>query len=235
MALIDISGLNKAYQHRPVLKDLSLQVEPGQIVGLLGPNGCGKTTLMKILAGLISDYKGDVRINGYRPGIESKALVAFLPETNCLSGWMKPVDLLAYMADFFPDFDRSKADDLLRRFRLNIRQPVKNMSKGMQEKLQLTLVMARKAKLYLLDEPIGGVDPATRSAILDVVLANYQEDASMLLATHLIQDVERIFDRAVLLGYGEVVLDARIDDIRAQYQQSVDEVFREVFKCSLDS
>lgn len=231
--MIDISGLNKAYSRKPVLTDLNLHFEQGEIVGLLGPNGCGKSTLLKIIAGLISDYQGNLAICGHKPGRKTKALISYLPEKTYLSGWMRPADTFNFFADFYRDFDRQKAEKMLRMFQLDMHQPIKEMSKGMQEKLQLVLVMSRKARIYLLDEPIGGVDPATRSAILDTVLANYEEDSLMILATHLIQDVERIFDRAVLLGFNELILDAPIDEIRAKYQKSVDEVFREVFRCSL--
>ncbi len=233
MAIIEISHLNKSYGSTKVLNDLSLNLESGRIVGLLGPNGCGKSTLLKILAGLISDYQGEICIGGHRPDIHTKGLISFLPEKTYLSSWMRPADTFDFFADFYADFDRTKAEEMLQRFRLDIRQPIKNMSKGMQEKLQLVLVMARKAQVYLLDEPMGGVDPAARSAILDLVLQNYQESAVMVLATHLIQDVERIFDRAILLGYGQVVLDEEVDVIRQKYGKSVDEIFREVFKCSL--
>lgn len=234
MAIIEIKHLYKSYGKTIALSDLTLQMERGQIIGLLGPNGCGKSTLLKIMAGLISDFQGEVSIDGHRPDLHTKALVSYLPEKTYLPSWMRPVDIFNYCADFFSDFDRAKADDMLQRFRLDPRQPIKNMSKGMQEKLQLVLVMARQAQVYLLDEPMGGVDPAARSAILDLVLQNYQEDAVMVLATHLIQDVERIFDRAVLLGFGQLVMDEPVDVIREKYGKSVDEIFREVFKCSLN-
>lgn len=233
MAILEISHLNKAYGSQKVLDDLTISIDSGRIVGLLGPNGCGKSTLLKIMAGLISDYQGDILIDGHRPDTHTKSIVSFLPEKTYLSSWMRPIDTFEFFADFYADFDRAKAEDMVQRFRLDSRQPIKTMSKGMQEKLQLVLVMARRARIYLLDEPMGGVDPAARSAILDLVLQNYQEDAVMVLATHLIQDVERIFDRAILLGYGGVVLDEDVDVIRQKYGKSVDEIFREVFKCSL--
>ena len=234
MAMIEIRHVNKSYGKSRVLTDLNLTADAGRIIGLLGPNGCGKSTLLKMMAGVISDYEGEILIDGHHPGQHTKGLVSFLPEKTYLSGWMRPVDTFDFFADFYTDFDRAKADDMLRRFRLEPRQQIKTMSKGMQEKLQLVLVMARRAKVYLLDEPMGGVDPAARSAILDLVLQNYQEDAVMLLATHLIQDVERIFDHAVMLGFNEVILDEDTDTIRQKYGKSVDEVFREAFKCSLN-
>lgn len=233
MAMIDILHLNKKYGRQPVLNDLNLSLESGRIIGLLGPNGCGKSTLLKILAGLTSDYQGEILIDGHQPDQYTRGMVAYLPEKTYLSNWMRPQDAFDFFGDFYADFDRSKAEEMLQQFRLELKQPIKNMSKGMQEKLQLILVMARKARVYLLDEPMGGVDPATRSAILDVVLKNYQEDALMLLATHLIQDVERIFDSAILLGFGELIMHEEIDTIRQKYGKSVDEVFREVFRCSV--
>ena len=233
MAIIDIIHLNKKYGQQLVLNDLNLNLEAGRIVGLLGPNGCGKSTLLKILAGLTSDYQGEILIDGHHPDQHTRSLVAYLPEKTYLSNWMRPQDAFDFFSDFYTDFDRRKAEEMLQQFRLDLKQPIKNMSKGMQEKLQLILVMARKARVYLLDEPMGGVDPATRSAILDVVLKNYQENALMLLATHLIQDVERIFDSAILLGFGELIMHEEIDTIRQKYGKSVDEVFREVFKCSV--
>lgn len=232
MTLIDINHLDKHYGTNRVLNDLSLNLEAGKIIGLLGPNGCGKSTLLKILAGLIADYRGEVRIDGHRPDIHTRTLISFLPEKTYLSNWMRPLDAIQFFADFYPDFDRQRAEAMLRQFHLDRHQPIRDMSKGMQEKVQLILVMARKARIYLLDEPMGGVDPATRSAILDVVLQNYQEDALMILATHLIQDVERIFDQVILLGFGELIMHQEVDMIRQTYGKSVDDLFREVFRCS---
>lgn len=230
MALIEIENLNKAYGPHLVLNQLTLSLPAGRIIGLLGPNGCGKSTLLKLLAGLIADYRGTIRIDGHQPDIHTRSLISYLPEKTYLSGWMRPVDAFDFFTDFYPDFDRSRAEVLLKQFNLELKQPIRDMSKGMQEKLQLILVMARRARIYLLDEPLGGVDPAARSAILDVVLSNYQEDALMILATHLIQDVERVFDAAILLGFGELILYDDVDAIRQRYGQSVDAVFRDVFR-----
>lgn len=233
MSMIEIQNLDKKFGSKTVLSDLSLQMEAGRIIGLLGPNGCGKSTLLKILAGLTSDYRGAVRLDGHSPDEHTKAITSYLPEKTYLSGWMKPADTFDFFADFYADFDKTKAREMLRQFKLDEKQPIKNMSKGMQEKLQLILVMARKAKIYLLDEPMGGVDPATRSAILDVTLRQYQEDAVMVFATHLIADVEKIFDSVVFLGFGEMKLYEDVDQIREKYGKSVDELFREVFACSV--
>jgi ABC-2 type transport system ATP-binding protein len=235
MNLIDVDHLNKNYGKKNVLNDLSLKLQAGRIVGLLGPNGCGKSTLLKILAGLIADYSGDVKLDGHRPDIHTRAIVSYLPERTYLSGWMRPVDAFNYFSDFYPDFDRQKAFDMLGYFNLDSKQTIKTMSKGMQEKLQLVLVMSRKAKIYLLDEPMGGVDPAARSAILEAVLSHYNEDGLMLLATHLIYDVEPIFDEVIMLGFGQTILQGETDQLRAQYGKSIDEIFREVFKCSVNS
>ncbi len=231
MSMILIENLSKSYGTREVLTKMDLSLESGQIVGLVGPNGSGKTTLLKILAGLTSDYTGIVRIGGKPLGVETKAIVSYLPEKTYLSDWMRCVEAIDYFNDFYSDFDRNKAMEMLTQLRLDPKQRIKTMSKGMQEKLQLTLVMGRQAKVYLLDEPIGGVDPATRSIILDAVLKQYSEDSLMIFATHLIADVERIFDRVIFLGFGEIKLHEEVDAIREKYGKSVDEVFREVFSC----
>lgn len=229
--LVRIQNVSKSYDRGPVLSGLSLSIESGRIVGVVGPNGCGKTTLFKILTGLISDYSGTVTIGGQAPGIATKAVVAYLPEKTYLSDWMKARDAIGLFADFFADFDRAKANELLGRFRLEPGMRLKTMSKGMQEKLQLILVMSRAAKLYILDEPLSGVDPAARDSILDIILKNYNEDASVLLSTHLLYDVERIFDDVVMLNYGQLVVADSADSIRDKTGMSLDGYFREVFKC----
>lgn len=231
MSLLKLEHVSKAYDRLRVLDDVSFEVEAGSITGLLGPNGCGKTTTMKIIAGLIGTYDGAVQVDGIAPGLETKKIVSFLPEKTYLSSWMRCIDTIDMFADFYADFDRNKALELLERLRLSPRQKIRLMSKGMQEKLQLVLVMSRAAKLYVLDEPLSGVDPAARSLILDIILKNYNPEASILLSTHLIYDVERIFDHIILLGYGKVVLSGSVDDIRSSSGKSIDEVFREVFKC----
>lgn len=229
--IVTVTNLNKSYGRTPVLENLSLALNQGEIIGLLGPNGCGKTTLMKILAGLINDYRGEVNVLNAPIGIQTKEKISYLPEKTYLSDWMKTGYAIDMMADFYQDFDKKKALELLSRFELSPTQKLKSMSKGMQEKVQLILVMSRNAKLYVLDEPLSGVDAAARDAILDVILKNYAEDAAIFLSTHLIYDVEKLFDSVIMMGYGKIILQDTVDSIRETYQKSVDEVFREVFKC----
>lgn len=229
--LIHFDHVNQSYSKQAVLQDVSFGIEPGRIVGLVGPNGVGKTTIIKILAGLIHCYDGHVRIAGHAPGAYTKSITSYLPEKTYLSDWMRVEDAVRTFSDFYADFDRPKAEDMLRRFNLNPRSKIKTMSKGMQEKVQLMLVMSRRAQLYLLDEPLGGIDPASRTMILDIILENYCQDSSLLLSTHLIQDVERVFDSVIVLGYNGIILNDTVDNIRQNSGKSVDEVFREVFRC----
>ncbi|HBL41261.1 MAG TPA: ABC transporter ATP-binding protein [Ruminococcaceae bacterium] len=226
--IIEVSELRKFYGKNEVLKGLSLSYQPGQIIGLLGPNGCGKTTLMKILVGLIHDYEGSVKIDGQAPGIYTKSVTAYLPERTYLPEWMRAGEAIDYFQDFFPDFDKQKSLELLRHFGLDEKQKIKSMSKGMQEKLQLLIVMSRNAKLYCLDEPLGGVDPATRSAILDFIMQNYTEKSTVLITTHLINDVERIFNSVLMIGNGHIAVNSSVDAIR-ESGKSVEELFKEVF------
>ena len=230
-ALVTIENLNKSYGRGPVLQSLNLTVNSGRIVGVMGPNGCGKTTLFKILTGLISDYQGTVTIDGQAPGVYTKSIVSYLPEKTYLSDWMRAKDALDMFRDFYADFDRQKAAEMLQRFRLDEKMKLKSMSKGMQEKLQLILVMSRAAKLYILDEPLSGIDPAARDSILDIILKNYTEDSTVLLSTHLIYDVERIFDDVVMMDYGRLIAADSADALREKAGKSLDAYFREVFKC----
>ena len=226
--IINVKGLRKSYGKKVVLDNISFEIEEGSIVGLLGPNGCGKTTLIKILTGLIKDHTGTVKIDNEEPGPHTKSIVAFLPDTSYLPDWMKPTDAIDYFADFYEDFDKDKAVRMVTDFGLDPHQKFKTMSKGQQEKLSLILVMCRRAKLYVLDEPLGGLDPAARSAILDLIMNNYAKNAAVLLSTHLINDVERIFDRVLMISKGQVVVNSHINEIKEK-GKSVEEVFKEVF------
>lgn len=225
---IKVRNLNKSYvKGRPVLSDVSFDIPAGKIVGLLGPNGCGKTTLLKILSGCIHDYSGRIIINGNPPGVVTKATTAFLPDTTYLSDWFRTVDAIDYFNDFFYDFDRVKALEFVERFGLDPKQKIKTMSKGMQEKVQLLLVMSRKARLYLLDEPLGGVDPAARENILNMIMDNYAEKSTLLLSTHMVNDLEASFNHVLILGHGKVLVNTSVDNVRKS-GKSLEEVFKEV-------
>lgn len=226
--IITVSDLRKSYGSKVVLDGIDFTAHSGQIIGLLGPNGCGKTTLIKILTGLIKDHSGTVRIDNEEPGAYTKSIVAYLPEKSYLPDWMRSIDAIDYFADFYKDFDKAKAQDMVIKFGLDPRQKLKTMSKGQQEKLNLILVMCRRARLYILDEPLGGVDPAARSKILDLIMNNYAENATVLLSTHLINDVEYIFDRVLMISGGKLALDSKVEEITAK-GKSVEDVFKEVF------
>ena len=231
MARIEINNLTKKFGDLAALDDVTVSLEQGQIVGLLGPNGSGKTTLIKILNGLLQPTSGSVTINGITPGVETKKVVAYLPDRNALPDYMTASQLMDIYEDFFEDFDRLKAEAMVDDLGINRKQTMKKMSKGTKEKLQLCLVMARKAEVYLLDEPIGGVDPATRDYILRTIISNYNENAVVLISTHLISDVESVLDDVVFIKDGRVVLHKAADEIREEKGESIDKLFREVFKC----
>ncbi len=231
--LVEVTGLSKKYGHKLALNNLNLTLPKSRIIGLLGPNGSGKTTLIKIINGLLMDYEGQVKILGNAPGVASKAVISYLPDRNFFGDWMTVNDAVNLFSDFYKDFDKSKALEMLKRLGLenSLNQKIKTMSKGMIEKFQLSLTMSRNALLYVLDEPIGGVDPAARDFILDTILSNYNENGSILLSTHLITDVERIFDTIIFLKDGQVELFEEVDSVRERTGKSIDELFREVFKC----
>lgn len=230
-AILECKGLTKKYGSLYALDDVNVSLESGRIVGLLGPNGSGKTTLLKLANGLIVPSNGEIRIGGYKPGPETKEMISYLPDANYLPDWMKVVTLVKFFEDFYPDFDPRKAIEMLKNLGVRGDAPLKTLSKGNKEKVQLILAMSRKAKVYLLDEPIGGVDPAARDYILDTILRNYSEDALVVISTHLIADVERLLDEVVFINNGRVLTHQTVDDIRENKGKSVDEYFREVFRC----
>ena len=231
MAILECRNLSKKYARVEALTDVSLSVEPGRIVGLLGPNGSGKTTLIKMANGLLTPNSGEILIDGKAPGRESHAIVSYLPERTAIPVWMSARELMDYYEDFYGDFNRNAAEEMLQHLGIQPKQKIRQMSKGTREKVQLIMVMSRAAKLYLLDEPIGGVDPATRDYILSTIISNYNPEASVIISTHLISDVEKVLDEVIFIHQGRVMLQASVDQIREEKGMSVDELFREVFKC----
>ena len=231
MTVLQTDSLSKSYGKYPALENVSLTLETGKVIGLLGPNGSGKTTLLKIIAGLLTPTSGSVLIDGQAPGVVSKQCVSFLPDTTIFPTWMKVKDTFELFDDFYEDFNIGKANEMLKNLDIPVDMQLKKMSKGTLEKVQLITAMSREAKLYCLDEPIGGVDPATRDYILKTIISNYSENASVLISTHLIADVENVLDEAIFLQKGEVKLHSTIDDIREKEGKSVDALFREVFAC----
>ena len=229
--IFECKDLVKAYGKTTALKGISLQLESGRIVGLLGPNGSGKTTLIKLANRLLQPTSGELRIAGEKPGVKTKAAIAYLPDKDFLPDWMKTDALVHFYKDVFSDFDAQRAKDMLMSLNIPANQILKKMSKGTREKVQLILTMSRRAQVYLLDEPIAGVDPAARDYILRTIINNYEESALVLISTHLIADVESVLDEAVFLKEGEIVLHRSTDEIREEIGKSVDEYFREVFRC----
>lgn len=229
--ILECSNLTKYFPGCLALNAVNLSIPRGRIVGLLGPNGSGKTTLIKLANGLLTPSSGEIRVSGMKPGVETKKIVSYLPERTYLNDWMSVQGMIDYFGDFYANFNKAKAYDMLGRLHINPRDRLKTMSKGTKEKVQLILVMSREADLYILDEPIGGVDPAARDYILDTILSNYSENATLIISTHLITDVEKILDDVIFINMGNVVLTSTVDDIREKEGKSVDALFREVFKC----
>lgn len=229
--ILECKNLSKSFGTTKALDDINLTIEKGRIVGLLGPNGSGKTTFIKICNELLTPSSGEVRINGFTPGVETKKIVSYLPEKTYLNDWMKVSQIIRFFQDFYEDFIPEKAHDMLKRLNIDPDSRLKTLSKGTKEKVQLILVMSRDAKLYLLDEPIGGVDPAARDYILDTIISNYSENAAVIISTHIISDIEKVLDDIIFLKEGQVVLNKTVDEIRDEYGKSVDALFREVFKC----
>ena len=230
-AILQCNAIAKRFGSSVALNGVNLTVNRGRIVGLLGPNGSGKTTLIKLANGLLTPTGGNILIGGYAPGVETKKIVSYLPERTYLNEWMRVRDIIRFFGDFYADFKQDKALDMLARLHISANDRLKTMSKGTKEKVQLILVMSRSADLYLLDEPIGGVDPAARDYILNTIITNYNENAAVVISTHLISDIEKILDDVVFLANGQVALSASVDDIREKQGKSVDALFREVFKC----
>ena len=231
MAILRCEAVSKLYGKKQALENVNISIEPGRVVGLLGPNGSGKTTLIKLINGLLVPSAGKISIAGNAPGVKSKAEVSYLSDKPSLASWMNAEQLLDFFEDFYADFQRDRAEEMLNRLGIDKELRIKQMSKGTIEKVQLIMVMSRKAKLYLLDEPIGGVDPATRDYILDTIIRNYNPEASVIISTHLISDVEQILDDIIFIDKGKIVLQSTVDEIRENHGMSVDAYFREVFRC----
>lgn len=231
MELVKCNNLCKEFDNKKILKDVNLTIPKGKIIGLLGKNGMGKTTFLKLINDLLTPTSGEVLINGEKPNINSKKVISYLPERTYLDKSMKVSQIITFFDEFYDNFNKEKAIKLLEDLDLDINSKVRKMSKGMQEKLQLILVMSREAELYILDEPLGGVDPATRDYILDTILSNFNEGASVIISTHIISDIERILDDVIFIDKGEIVLTSSADELRKKENASIDEIFRRCFKC----
>lgn len=229
--ILKCENLTKKFGTKVALENIKLDIPRGQIVGLLGPNGSGKSTFMKLANELLTPTSGNILIDGKKPGIETKKIVSYLPERTYLNDWMKVDQIIELFKDFYADFNADKAYEMLKSLKIDSKDKLKTMSKGTKEKVQLILVMSREAELYLLDEPIGGVDPAARDYILQTILSNYNENASIIISTHLIADIENILDYVVFINQGKLALTSSVDDIRDEQGKSINELFREEFKC----
>ncbi len=230
-AILECKSLTKKFTALTALSNVNLTLERGRIIGLLGPNGSGKTTMIKLMNGLLVPTSGNILVDGKLPGTETKKIVSYLPEKTYLPEWMKVSVTIEFFQDFYPDFDSKRAYEMLDRLHLDPKRRLKTLSKGTKEKVQLILVMSRNADLYCLDEPIGGVDPAARDYILNTIISNYNENATVLISTHLIADIEKVLDEVVFIKDGNITLHSSVDDIRSKEGKSVDTLFREVFKC----
>lgn len=229
--VLSVKSVGKNYKGFWALDNVSMSVGEGRIVGLLGPNGSGKTTLIKMINGLLTVEKGSISVCGKSIGAESKNLVAYLPDKNFLTQWMSVEQMISYMEDFFADFDNARAYEMISNLGINPKSKIKTLSKGTQEKVSLILTMSRRARLYLLDEPIAGVDPATRDYIMRTILTGYNEHSSIIISTHLISDIEQVLSDVVFINRGRIVLESTVDEIRSREGKSVDSLFREVFRC----
>ena len=231
MKLLEVKNLCKIFDDKEILIDINFSIPNGKIIGLLGKNGVGKSTLIKLINDLLTPTKGEILINGNKIGVETKKVISYLPERTYLNKQMRVKDVINYFEDFYDNFDADKAKKLLKDLDLNIEQKLSKMSKGMLEKVQLVLVMSRNADLYVLDEPLGGVDPATRDYILDTILSNFNENASVIISTHLISDIEKILDEVIFIDKGKIILQSDADKLRNKEKSSIDEIFRRMFKC----
>lgn len=230
-SIIECQNLSKKYKNKVALNDLTISIKRGRIIGLLGSNGSGKTTFIKLINGLLTPSSGNILIDGNAPGVVTKSHISYLPDQMYLNDWMKVSQLINFYADFYADFDKVKAYELLGRLRIEANQKLKTFSKGMKEKVQLTLTMSRKADLYCLDEPIAGVDPASRDYIIDTILSNYDESSTILISTHLIADLEMMLDDAIFLKDGKLIHYGSVEDIRNDHNMSLVDYFKEVYKC----
>ena len=227
--IVEIKNLTKSYLNKKAINDLTVNLPKGKVIGVLGPNGSGKTTLIKILTGILRSTKGQVLIDGHEPGVYTKSIVSYLPDRNFLYEWMKIEEAIEFFKDFYEDFDENKAYELLDFMKLDKEAKISSLSKGMNEKLNLTLVLARKAKLYVLDEPIAGVDPVARDQILDAIIKNYNEESTMIITTHLVRDIEAVFDHVIFLKDGEIYLQGNAEELREEKQMQIDDLYKEIF------
>ncbi len=227
--IVEIKNLTKSYLNKKAVNDLTVNLPKGKVIGVLGPNGSGKTTLIKILTGILRSTKGEVLIDGHEPGVYTKSIVSYLPDRNFLYEWMKIEEAIEFFKDFYEDFDEDKAYELLSFMKLDKGAKISSLSKGMNEKLNLTLVLARRAKLYVLDEPIAGVDPVARDQILDAIIKNYNEESTMIITTHLVRDIEAVFDHVIFLKDGEIYLQGDAEELREERQMQIDDLYKEIF------